>query len=177
MKRGLLPRRVLFLMSVIGAIVVLAAGVAISRQGVSVSAHSTSSRHTFTVITFKKDIHFTAIDLPPAGLSQGDERVGWSVLDNTQGTQRVGRIDFFECVTDTAVNHTSSIALKIMYTYSFSNGSIEVEGVSFRPSTTSPPINDVYAITGGTGSYEHASGQVHATTQGTVTTTTFSITP
>ena len=94
----------------------------------------------------------------------------------SRGAQRVGRIDFFECVTDTAVNQTSTIALKIMYTYSFSNGRIEVEGVSFRPSTTSPPFNDVYAITGGTGSYEHASGQVHATTQGTVTTTTFSFT-
>ena len=119
MKRGSLARRVLFLMSVIVAIVVLGAGVAMSSQGISVSAHSTSSAHTFTVITFKKDIHFTAIDLPPNGLSQGDERVGWAVLDNKQGTQRVGRIDFFECVTDTAVNQTSTIALKIMYTYSF----------------------------------------------------------
>jgi hypothetical protein len=176
MKRVLLPRRVLFLVSVIVAIVLLGAGVAMRSQGVSASARSTSSEHTFTVITFKKDIHFTAIDLPPAGLSPGDERVGWSVLDNKQGTQRVGRIDFFESVTDTAVNQTSTIALKIMYTSSFSNGSIQVVGISFRPSITSPPVNDVYAITGGTGSYEHASGQVHATTQGTVTMTTFSFT-
>ena len=99
----------------------------------------------------------------------GDERVGHSQLYTEQGTQ-VGRIDFLYIITDLNAK-PGMIALKTMRTFTLPEGTIEIAGVSYRASITSLAPRDVSAITGGTGKYVGATGQVVTQTSSAGVTT------
>jgi hypothetical protein len=168
MKRVLfLPRRVRFLVrvvvvSMLVALVTLGGELAIGARANSAPASSSwSGRKPLTLMV--KDIQATLIDQAPAGTSLADERAGHSHLYNEQGTREVGRADFVYIITDTAIE-PNTIAAKATLTFTFPHGSardtIEAAGISYRPSLNALPPDDVYAITGGTGSYRGVEGQV-----------------
>src|SRR5207248_242352 len=116
MKSVLFSRRVLFVVSVLVALVALGVGAAVSPHISSASTRSSSSRHTLTLI--ERNIQVAVIDLGPPGPSIGDLRVGHAQLYNEDGTQLVGRIDFFLSLTDTAATPLP-VVLKANYTLSF----------------------------------------------------------
>lgn len=169
MKRALLSRPVLLLVTMVAAVLILAVGFVVGAQVGSASTRASSSPHTLTLI--ERNIQVAVIDLGTPGPSMGDLRVGHAQLYNAQGTQLVGRIDFFLSLTDTAAT-PQPVVLKANYTLSFSNGTIEIGGVSRRAAITSLPPDDSLAITGGTGSYRGAQGEMHLTTSGGVITIT-----
>jgi hypothetical protein len=104
-----------------------------------------------------KNVKPTVIDQPPTGLSVGDERLGHG--DLYKGTKRVGNLAFVLTVTNTRFK-SGVIQLKVAETFTLPGGTIEAAGVSYRPSLTVLPPSDTYAITGGTGRYVGASGQL-----------------
>jgi hypothetical protein len=173
MKRALLSRPVLFLLTVIAALLLLAVGGVVGAQVGSASTRASSSQHTLTLI--ERNIQVAVIDLGTPGPSMGDLRVGHAQLYNEQGTQLVGRIDFFLSLTDTGAT-PEPVVLKANYTLSFSQGTIEIGGLSRRAAITSLPPDDRLAITGGTGSYRGVQGEMHLTTRGAVISITLSFT-
>ncbi len=179
MKSVLFPRRVLFLLSVL-VVIVLVALVTMGGQFAigtrASSASPTSSQGRQTLMLIEKHIQAAVVDLPPAGPSLGDLRVGHGLLYNQQGTQQIGRVDFFYSLTDLAATSSEPILLKGTLTFTLPHGTIEASGLSYRPSITALPGTDVYALIGGTGSYRQVAGQVKLQRQGDVLFYTFSFT-
>ena len=128
---------------------------------------------TFTVFTTTREVRI--VDLPPAGPSQGDLRVFNAPLFDTQGKQ-VGRTDGFYLVTDPADEPSEPThMLEGLSTYSLPNGTITAQGVSpFAALSTLP--TGTRAITGGTGSYRGAGGDVQIMPQGNKLRITFHLT-
>ncbi len=179
MKSVLFPRRVLFLLSVL-VVIVLVALVTMGGQFAigtrASSASPTSSQGRQTLMLIEKHIQAAVVDLPPAGPSLGDLRVGHGLLYNQQGTQQIGRVDFFYSLTDLTATPSEPILLKGTLTFTLPQGTIEAAGLSYRPSITALPGTDVYALIGGTGSYRQVAGQVKLQRQGDVLFYTFSFT-
>lgn len=179
MKSVQFPRRVLVLGSVLVVIVLivlvtLGEAFATGTRASSASPSSSQGRHSLMLI--EKNIQAAVIDLPPAGPSLGDLRVGHGLLYNQQGTQQIGRVDFFYSLTDLAATAREPILLKGTLTFTLPHGTIEASGLSDRPSITALPGTDVYALIGGTGSYRQVAGQVQLQRQADVLLYTFSFT-
>ena len=103
-----------------------------------------------TIVVFSRNETETDIDNPPAGFSQGDEIVVSSPLFNRAGA-RVGRLDVHGVITSVPPR---GIAIQWVFTATLAKGQITAQGVqteefSFRA-----------AVTGGTGAYQNARGQV-----------------
>ena len=129
---------------------------------------------TFTVFTTTREVRI--VDLPPAGPSQGDLRVFNAPLFDTQGKQ-VGRTDGFYIVTDPADEPSEPThMLEGLSTYSLPNGTITAQGVSLFAALSALPTG-TRAITGGTGSYRGAGGDVQIVPQGNRLRITFHLTP
>ncbi|MEU8591614.1 hypothetical protein AB0C59_32175 [Streptomyces sp. NPDC048664] len=102
----------------------------------------------------------TPVDVPPAGPSQGDELiVAGNVLHN--GVM-VGTYD--ETCTTTRTGGDDSSTVQCVVTLTLPRGSITVQGVF--PITSTGPGDITLAITGGTGRYHAARGDVHAMNTG-----------
>ncbi len=181
MKRVLFPRpgsgRVRFLIrvAIIGALVALVTLGWELASGPRASSAPTSSSWSGHSLTFMvKDIDATPIDQPPLKKdSLGDMRVGHSHLYNVQGTQLEGRADFVYTLTDTAAK-PGTIAAKAALTFTFAHGTVEAAGLSYRSTLSALPPDDLYAITGGTGNYRGAAGQVRLQLRNGVLFYTFS---
>ena len=101
-----------------------------------------------TIVVISRNETETDIDNPPAGLSQGDEGVVHSPLFNRAGA-RVGTLDVQFQFTS-----LQPMAIQAAFTASLSKGQITAQGVAGAGQTFT------VAVTGGTGAYQNARGQV-----------------
>ena len=98
--------------------------------------------------------HTVDVDEPPAGFSQGDESTTSSRLWNAAG-QRVGHLD--AAGTLTAVSGRSA-RLQFTFTATIRGGTLTATGVLIGSNATQ---GFDAAVTGGTGKYRGAEGEVH----------------
>jgi hypothetical protein len=117
------------------------------------------------------------VDLPPGGPSQGDLRVlNGPVFD--MNNHPVGRLDIVVVLTDTddgSPQHHQRA--EISGTYTFRDGSISVQASGAYSSITHLPLSTTQAITGGTGVYIGARGELTNVTQGNRVLKTFTLLP
>jgi allene oxide cyclase len=118
--------------------------------GAFASAASSGQRHsqTFTVIGKQVEQHF--VNLGAKGFGVGDEFIFTDQLWNSSRTKKVGSLNVLCTVTSTANNGTAHC----VGTATLAGGTLEFAGLSTNQSTT------FVAITGGTGRYIGAGGQV-----------------
>lgn len=99
------------------------------------------------------------VDVDPPGASQGDEII--TTGDLLRSNVTVGRFDevcTITRVTGTAPNTTNDVECEL--TLSLSDGQITLQGV--YAITSAGPEDFTLAITGGTGRYRTAHGELHA---------------
>jgi hypothetical protein len=101
-----------------------------------------------TIVVISRNETQTDIDNPPVGPSQGDEGVVHSPLFNRAGT-RVGTLDVQFQFTS-----LQPMAIQAVFTASLSKGQIAAQGVAGAGQTFT------VGVTGGTGAYQNARGQV-----------------
>ena len=105
-------------------------------------------------------IQSTTLDLGAAGLSQGDESI--LTRDLYLDSQKVGTAHLVSTVTLVAGADTQSQAVA---TFSLPDGQLTAQGLV----TASQTANRLAAITGGTGAYRQAGGEVTVTRTGPTT--------
>ncbi|RKT15867.1 hypothetical protein BX285_0190 [Streptomyces sp. 1114.5] len=99
---------------------------------------------------------------PGGAPAQGDRTVFRSILFDKDGINQVGETDG-TCTTTTADNGGAE---ECEVTYTLASGQITVQGMVFGNLNPGPPPSFDNAITGGTGEYDRARGEVHADTIG-----------
>jgi hypothetical protein len=110
------------------------------------------------IVVVSRNATETNIDNPPEGESQGDEFVITSPL--FKGGKRVGRLDVHGVTTE--VNLEEEIfAIQVTFTATLSGGQIVSTGVGVFDEPTDNSFTA--AITGGTGRYDEAGGDVRVT--------------
>lgn len=107
---------------------------------------------------------------PGGPAAQGDRTVVRSILFDENDKIQVGETDGF-CTTTTVENRGAE---ECVVTYNLPGGQLTVQGMVFRilnaeGGVAIPPPSFDNAITGGTGVFDRARGQVHADTIGTGT--------
>jgi hypothetical protein len=107
------------------------------------------------IVVFSRNQTETDIDNPPAGFSQGDEVVVSSPLFNRAGA-RVGRLDVHGIFTSAVLPR--GIAIQWVFTATLAKGQIAAQGVQTEAQTE--VVSFKAAVTGGTGAYRNARGQV-----------------
>jgi hypothetical protein len=153
------------------AVVLLVVGL-----GVHTLAAAPNSPRTFTVVI--KEPEARVVDLGPAGPSQGDLRVFNVPLYNEQETKVIGREDGVCTMTDPADDPTEQAQGHItqcVVTFSLPDGEITAQGVNSRSALTELPTSNRHAITGGTGTYQTARGEIPYETQGEKIILTFQL--
>ncbi len=121
-----------------------------------------ASTHYATISVVLKNRDYKVVDLPPAGASHGDIRVGNAELYNVSETQRIGSFHIFCALTDAADRPGENAEVtECMFTYSLPGGDITTQGITRRASLGDVAEADVDGITGGTGRYQTARGEVH----------------
>ena len=149
------------------------AGIAIGLAlGLSVQALADSPRggqsriRTLVLVTRQQELRI--LDLPPSGLSQGDTRVFNLAVYNAGNTRRIGRMDGACQVTDPPDEAGESrIFAQCVKTFVLAGGSITVQGnATYAKLPNTYPYPAVQAITGGTGAYRGARGQVNLVARG-----------
>ncbi len=156
-------------LGVIAALIGLAVGLGI--QAVAAFPLSAPTR-TFTVVS-KNNIR--VVDLGPTGPTQGDLLVFTAPLYNEEETEVIGRADGFCTVTDPDAQEQGHIT-QCLVTFSLPDGEITAQGVNRRPELTNLPTSpDRHAITGGTGRYQTARGEIQYETQGETIRFTFQL--
>jgi hypothetical protein len=121
-------------------------------------AASTSSAKTLRLAAVT--VQATTLDLGAAGPSQGDESIVTREL--FLNGQKVGTSHLVATVTLVAGADSQSQAVA---TFSLPDGQLSAQGLA----TASQTANRVAAITGGTGAYRQAGGQVTVTRSGPTT--------
>jgi hypothetical protein len=111
---------------------------------------------TTQLVVFTRNEHTRDVDEPPAGFSQGDESTTSSGLWNAAG-QRVGRLDAAGTVT-TVFRNAHTARLQFTFTSTLRGDQITATGVLIASDATQ---GFDAAITGGTGKYRGAKGEVH----------------
>jgi hypothetical protein len=109
---------------------------------------------TTQLVVLTRNEHTVDVDEPPAGFSQGDESTTSSRLWDTAG-QRVGHLDAAGTVT--AVSGRSA-RLQFTFTATVRGSQITATGILIGSDTTH---GFDAAVTGGTGKYRGAEGEVH----------------
>jgi hypothetical protein len=147
----------------IGIGLVLGLGV----QAVAASSRSGPSGGR-TLVLVSRQQELSVVDLPPSGLSQGDTRVFNFAVYDASGTHRIGRMDGVCQVTDPPDEAGESrIVAQCVKTFVLASGSITVQGdATYAMLPDKFPYPAVQAITGGTGAYRGARGQVKLVTRG-----------
>src|SRR5436190_9564217 len=110
---------------------------------------------TTQLVVFTRNEHSVDVDEPPAGISQGDESSVSSGLWNGAG-RRVGRLDVAGTLTALLPTHTAR--LQFTLTATVHGSQITATGILIGSDTTH---GFDAAITGGTGKYRGADGEVH----------------
>lgn len=116
------------------------------------SASASPSSHQKVIHVHEASIGARPIDLPPTGASFGDELVGANTLSS--GGTVVGA-DSFVCTTVSA----DGKSLQCAAIYRLKQGRITALGYATIVGST-PLFDEQFAITGGTGAYAGARGQV-----------------
>ncbi|MEU6087577.1 hypothetical protein ABZ865_12335 [Streptomyces sp. NPDC047085] len=130
------------------------------------AAHAKGGDKVITLIgTLAQQSRFSvSSDGTPA---QGDRTVFRSILKDKDEKNEVGETDG-TCTTTTTTAHGGAEVCVV--TYVLPGGQLTVQGMVFgiitdnKPTVPPPPFDN--AITGGTGVYDQARGQVHAETIG-----------
>ena len=134
--------RTLVLVACVSALTALVIG------GGAFASASSSGGGVRTITLIEKSTSGKYVDLGPKGFSVGDEFVFSSDFWNASQTHKVGRSDGY-CVI---LSHTRDHCVA---TASFDGGTLEVAGGSLIDAKTFS-----LAVTGGTGKYRGAEGQV-----------------
>jgi len=153
------------LAGVAGIAIGLALGLSV--QALAASPHGgPSGTRTLVLVTRQQELR--VVDLPPSGLSQGDTRVFNFAVYDASNTRRIGRMDGVCHVTDLPDEASEArIVAECMKTFALSGGSITVQGdATYTNLPDNFPFPAVQAITGGTGTYRGARGQVNLETRG-----------
>lgn len=116
------------------------------------AAYASPASHTETIHVHEASIGAQPIDLAPTGASYGDELVGANTLSS--GKTVVGA-DSFVCTTVSA----DGKSLQCAAIYQLKQGRITALGYATIKGTN-PLFDEQFAITGGTGAYQGARGQV-----------------
>ena len=108
---------------------------------------------------------FTPLDLGAPGASTGDQFTGTGDLFDARGN-KVGTSAFTCIVAGVGVSQCSQV-------YELSGGKLATAGTTRPNFTTSPLFDELLAVTGGTGTYRGATGEVrlvqHSFTEATLT--------
>ncbi len=127
-----------------------------------------------TVLAKTREIK--VVDLGPQGPTHGDMRVVNAPLYNESGKEKVGRLDVFCAITDPADEPSEKAHMaQCTVTYTLPGGEISSQGVEVYPKISGLPTRDVNvnAITGGTGKYVGAEGELSLEPRGTKVINTF----
>ena len=139
-------RRMLLTAAVAGIVAAAIGGVSLARAG------GTASDTTFTLNELQGKFTFVNVTHTAQG-APGDELIFRSALTNSGGT-RIGALDVV--CTLTFGNH-----LQCLGTYRLPGGTLIGSAVIPKDENNTQPVQ--IAITGGTGRYDHARGQVTST--------------
>jgi hypothetical protein len=118
-----------------------------------------------TIVVISRNETETDIDNPPAGTSQGDEGVVHSPLFS-RGGATVGTLDVHFVITS-----LDPFAIQAVFTASLANGQITAQGVATEET------HFTAAVTGGTGAYRNARGQVTVRFQANQVVLTYRLIP
>jgi hypothetical protein len=119
---------------------------------------------TITVYGPSREVRI--VDLPPHGSSLGDLRVLNGPLFDMNNRQ-VGRLDIAAVMTDPDDGSSHHLQHTVINgTYTFTDGTITVQALGTYSTITHLPLSLVQAITGGTGAYLGARGEVKNVVQG-----------
>jgi hypothetical protein len=162
---------------VTGAIgILLGASAVLGMQGTSASTPPSappggSALTTLTIVLKNSTVH--ALDLAPKGPSQGDMRIITGPLFAPGGTRPIGRTDLFCTVTDPGNMPTSKLQqTECLETFTLPGGTITAHGLHARTALSAHALPFADAVTGGTGSYLGARGDLRGATRGNETTFT-----
>jgi hypothetical protein len=118
-----------------------------------------------TIVVISRNETATDIDNPPAGPSQGDEGVVHSPLFNRSGAE-VGTLDVHFVITS-----LDPFAIQAVFTASLAKGQITAQGVAGEGQAFTA------AVTGGTGAFRNARGQVTVRFQANQVVLTYRLIP
>jgi hypothetical protein len=156
-------------LGVLAALLLVAGGL-----GVHTLAAAPHSPRTFTLVVKEREAQ--VVDLGPAGPSHGDLRLVNAPLYNEQETKVIGREDAVCTLTDPADEPSEQqrghLTLCVV-TYSLPDGEITAQGLNSRSALTELPTSNRHAITGGTGTYQTARGDIPYETRGEKVLLTF----
>jgi hypothetical protein len=114
-----------------------------------------------------------ALDLAPKGPSQGDMRIITGPLFAPGGTRQIGRTDLFCTVTDPGNLAAPKLQqTECLETFTLPGGTITAQGLHARTALSAHALPFVDAVTGGTGKYLGARGDLRGATRGNETTFT-----
>ncbi len=131
-----------------------------------------SPARTLTVVIKEREAR--VVHLGPAGPGHGDLRVINAPLYNAHAAEVIGRTDHLCVVTDPAETPSEQgHVMQCLTTFSLPGGQLTAQGVFTYPALTEPVPEGRRAITGGTGEYRAARGEVETRTQGETTVITF----
>lgn len=158
----------------LAAAVVGAAGAAtaISPAAAEGTTKSAPARHprTITITAVEKGTSINFVDVAPSDSALGDQLTGTGDLVGPTG-RKIGTSSFHG-ISTSATPRTSEI---LTFVYELADGKITTAGTA-ELSATGPIFDEQFAITGGTGKYQNAYGQVRVVQQTTEqATVTFSI--
>ncbi|HEY6581308.1 MAG TPA: hypothetical protein VIZ60_09285 [Rubrobacter sp.] len=155
-------------------LVVMALGITGVLRAVSASPETADKEHGNTLTVLTKTGGIKVVDLGAQGPSHGDMRVFSVTLYDENAKERTGRLDLVCVVTDPAdePNEKAHMA-ECTYTYTLPGGEISAQGVTALPKLPKPAPRVVDAVSGGTGKYVGAQGEVEIETRGTKVISTF----
>lgn len=145
------------------AAVVGVAGVAIAlntapAEGAPVPQAARHSR-IITITAVEKGTSVNFVDVAPSDSALGDQLIGTGDLVSADG-RKIGTSSF-QGISTNATPRTSEL---LTFVYELSDGKITTAGTA-ELSATGPIFDEQFAITGGTGRYQSARGQVRVLQQ------------
>ncbi|TDC83599.1 hypothetical protein E1193_08445 [Micromonospora sp. KC606] len=132
------------------------AALAVSPATAEGATNSAPSRHsrTVTITAVEKGTSINMVDVAPSDSALGDQLIGTGDLVGTDG-RKIGTSSF-QGISTNAKPRTSEI---LTFVYELAGGKITTAGTATL-SANGPIFDEQFAITGGTGRYQNARGQV-----------------
>ncbi|WP_369373905.1 hypothetical protein [Streptomyces sp. cg36] len=118
------------------------------------AAPASYPQHSLTIEAVEKGTAINMVDVAPADSALGDQLIGTGDLVGKDG-RKLGTSSFQGISTD-ARPRTAEL---LTFVYELADGKITTSGTA-RLSATGPVFDEQFAITGGTGKYKNARGQV-----------------
>lgn len=118
------------------------------------AAPASHGHRTSTVVAVEKGTAVNMVDVPPADSALGDQLIGTGDLIGRDG-RKLGTSSFVGISTD-AEPRTAEL---LTFVYELPGGKITTAGTA-KLSASGPVFDERFAITGGTGTYRNASGEV-----------------